>query len=392
MKKLLTILSIIICAAAIPSSMATARAESGVSVSSDKALSVNAKSAYLMTAGGSEVIYSQNEEKRLTIASMTKIMLLDMVFDAVESGELCLDEDVAVSETAQSMGGSQVFLQAGKTYKAKDLIKSVIIASANDASVCLAERLFGSESAAVDKMNELAAERGLDNTLFSNVTGLPKPTQYSCAKDVAKMLDSLVRHKDYYEFSTIYTDELVHPDGQNTMLTNTNKLVRFYNGCDGGKTGYTDDAGFCLAATAKRGAMRVIAVVIGENDSKTRFKDVSSLFDHAFATYSAKIIFDKDEYLDETLKVVCGKAEIVKLKTEKTLYSYEKKGEKAEYTVSVNISKTLKAPVSAGEKVGDITVYKNGIEYSSCAVVAAEDVGKASLFDSLKKIALRWKL
>ena len=398
MKKLLLIFTLTLAASSLFSSAVAARAN-GVDVSAavyaentEKSLITSAKSAYLMQAGGGMAIYAQNETKRLTIASMTKIMLLNMIFDSVERGELSYEEDVTVSENAQSMGGSQVFLQAGKTYKAKDLIKSVIISSANDASVCLAERLFGSESQAVDEMNALAEKWGLKDTLFSNVTGLPKPTQYSCAKDVAVMLDKLISHKNYFDFSTIYTDELIHPDGQNTMLTNTNKLVRFYNGCDGGKTGYTDDAGFCLAATAKRGAMRVIGVVIGEADSKTRFKDVSGLFDHAFNNYSTKILFDKDEYLDETLKVVCGASDIIKLKTAKTLYAFDKKGKKSEYTVAVDIEEKVKAPVNKGEVVGTLTVYKDGVEYSSCEIIAAETVDKCSLLQGVKKIAARWRI
>lgn len=396
MKKILLLCLFIFAFSVLPTAAVVSAAEnvdqSVTAIKEESGLTTSAKSAYLMQAGGGEVIYAQNETKRLTIASMTKIMLLNLVFDKVESGELALEENVTVSENAQSMGGSQVFLQAGKSYKAKDLIKSVIISSANDASVCLAERLFGSESAAVDEMNDRAKKLGLENTLFSNVTGLPKPTQYSCAKDVAVMLDKLISHKDYFTFSTIYTDELVHPDGQNTMLTNTNKLVRFYKGCDGGKTGYTDDAGFCLAATAKRGALRVVGVVIGEADSKTRFKDVSGLFDHAFNNYTTKVLFDKDEYIDETVKVVCGVNDILKLKTSESIYSFDKKGSKHEYTVSVEITERLKAPVKEGEKVGTLTVFKDGAEYRSCDVLAAENDDKCSLFGGVGKVAANWKI
>ena len=385
MKKLLIILT---CVLSILFVFKTPRA---VSVNAEgSAIGTGAKAAYLMEAGGGEVIFASNENKRLTIASMTKIMLLNVVFEAIKNGVLTYDEMITVSETAQSMGGSQVFLQAHKEYKAADLIKSVIVSSANDASVALAERLYGSETEAVDKFNALAREWGLENTLFSNVTGLPKPTQYSCAKDVAVMLDKLVSYEDYFKFSTIYTDELTHPDGKTTMLTNTNKLVRFYNGCDGGKTGYTDDAGFCLAATAKRGALRIISVVIGESDSKTRFKDVSSSFDYCFNNFSRKILFDNEEYLSEEIKVNCGEKDFAKLKVENTLYAFEKKGSKNEYTVSVTLDEKLKAPVKAGDAVGTITVYKNGVEYKSCAVVAAEDIDKLTPFTGFKKAAYRW--
>ena len=349
-----------------------------------------AKAAYLMEAGGGEVVFSKNENDRLPIASMTKIMLLNLVFESVERGELSLEEDVSVSENAQSMGGSQVFLEAGHSYKAGDLIKSVIVSSANDSSVCLAERLFGSESDAVDKMNEKAKEWGLENTLFSNVTGLPKPTQYSSAKDVAIMLDNLITHDDYFRYSTIYLDEITHAEGNTTMLTNTNKLVKFYNGCDGGKTGYTSDAGFCLAATAKRGAMRVIGVVIGESDSKQRFADVSSLFDHAFNNYTRKILFDKDELIDEKIKLYCANEDFVDLRVKDSVYSFEKKGENNEFTVSIDLKDGIVAPIKRGETVGTLTVFKNGVEYRTEDVVSAQDIDRLNVFEGFKKIAERW--
>ncbi|MBO7369197.1 MAG: D-alanyl-D-alanine carboxypeptidase, partial [Clostridia bacterium] len=351
-----------------------------------------AKSAYLMEAGGGEVIFSKNETDRLAIASMTKIMLLNLVFESVESGELKIDEDVTVSENAQSMGGSQVYLEAGSSYKAGELIKSVIISSANDSSVCLAERIFGSESEAVDKMNERAKEWGLENTLFSNVTGLPKPTQYSCAKDVAVMLDHLINHQDYFRYSTIYLDEIAHADGHTTMLTNTNKLVKFYQGCDGGKTGFTSDAGYCLAATAKRGALRVVGVVIGESDSKQRFSDVSSLFDHAFNNYTRKILFDKDEIINEKIKIYRAKDDTVDLKVKNDVYAFTKKGDKSEFTVSIDLIDSVVAPIKCGERVGTLTVYRDGVEYRKEDIVVASDVERLNPFEGYKKIAGRWAI
>ena len=388
MKKIATI----ICAAVVAATVPTVIYSNEKTSFAAEEMCAAAKSAYLMEAGGGEVVFKKNETVRLPIASMTKIMLLNLVFESVEAGELALDEDVVVSENAQSMGGSQVYLEAGNAYKAGDLIKSVIVSSANDSSVCLAERLFGSEETAVDKMNERAKDWGLSDTLFSNVTGLPKPMQYSCAKDVALMLDKLVDHKDYFRYSTVYLDEMTHADGNTTMMTNTNKLVKYYNGCDGGKTGYTSDAGFCLAATAKRGSMRVIGVVIGESDSKQRFADVSSLFDHAFNNYSRKILFDKDEIINEKIKIYRAKDDSADLKVKNPVYAFTKKGDKSEFTFSIDIKDSVVAPVKKGEAVGKITVYKDGTEYRSEDVVLAEDVDRSSVFDGYKKIADRWAI
>ena len=392
MKKLvclLLVLLLLFCATTLPlyASDEETTASEPVAVENMK---IDALSAVLMEAETGTVLFSQNPDESLPPASVTKIMTLLLVMEAIESGRISLDDKVSISENAASMGGSQVFLEAGNPYKAGELIKSVIVSSANDSSVCLAERLFGSESEAVDKMNERAREWGLEDTLFSNVTGLPKPTQYSCAKDVAIMLDKLISHEDYFRYSSIYLDELAHAGGNATMMTNTNKLVRFYQGCDGGKTGFTKDAGFCLAATAKRGAMRVIGVVIGESDSKQRFADVSALFDHAFNNYSRKILFDKDELLEEKIKIRCAFKDLADLKVAKDVYSFTKKGDKSEFTFSIDIKDSIVAPFKCGEVVGKVTVYKDGAEYRSEDVVVAEDIRKMNAFDGLRKIADRW--
>ena len=353
-------------------------------------LEPQAKSAYLMDNDTGTVVYALNENKRLPIASMTKIMLLDLVFESVESGKLSLDEDITVSKTASGMGGSQVFLQADKSYKANELIKSVIVASANDASVALSERLYGSESACVDVMNEKAKEWGLENTLFSNCTGLPKPTQYSCAKDVAKMLSELISHEGYFTYSNIWLDELTHPDGQKTTLTNTNKLAKFYSGCDGGKTGYTADAGFCLAATAKRGSMRVVGVYIGGNNSKQRFSDVSEMFDYAFDNYQKKIVLDKDRQPKEKIKVSCGKVDHVFIEPKESVFAFLKKTETSDFKVDFEYCDKLSAPVTKGDVIGKATVYKDGVEYKTVELVASDTVEKRTYGDVIVKIGGSW--
>ena len=351
---------------------------------------VEAKSAYLMDYESNTVIYQKNENMRLPIASMTKLMILLLTFDNIQNGSLSVDEQIVVSENASSMGGSQVFLEANGSYLCADLIKSVIIASANDASVALAERLYGSESLAVDEMNERSKQMGLENTLFSNVTGLTKPTQYSCAKDVALILQKVCEHKIYFNFSKIWMDEIRHPSGNVTGLTNTNKLVRFYEGCDGGKTGFTNEAGFCLSATAKRGNMRLIGVVINEADSKTRFKDVSNMFNYGFANYTEKCLVEKGEKSDLKVLVRNGKEEYVDLTPNESYYVFTKKGESPNLRVEAEVYPYLKAPVKQGKKAGVVKILKGNEVVKEIDLVTVNEIKANSFKDEIINIAENW--
>ena len=380
----LLILSLItVSLAVIPLSAKTARAE----ISYDK--SIATKSVYLTETGTGEVLFAKNENERLTIASMTKIMLLNLVFEAVDGGNLSFDEEITVSENASGMGGSQVFLEKNGKYKAEDLIKSVIIASANDASVALAERLFGSETECVSAMNKRCEEWKLENTLFSNCTGLPKPTQYSSAKDVSVMLSKLITHKEYFRFSKIWTDEITHNAGRKTGLTNTNKLVRFYDGCDGGKTGFTSESGFCLAATAKRGALRLIAVAIDSPDSKTRFAEVSSMFNYGFDNFTSKMAVDSSKPLEIKAEVDKGVKEKVKIIPENDVFVFGEKSKKQNVTIDFKPDKIC-APIKSGEKAGELIVFKDNVEYKRVNVLAAEDIAKKTYFAYIKDIARKW--
>ena len=355
-------------------------------------LSVAAKSAYVMESGTESMMYQKEENKRLPIASMCKIMTLLLAFEGIEKGVLTMEEEICVSENAAGMGGSQVFLEANAKYPVRELIKSIVVCSANDSCVALAETLAGSEALFVDKMNEKAKELGLENTLFANCTGLPKEPQYSSAKDVAKMLNSLIKHEEYFIFGKIWMDKFEHPEGRYTEISNTNRLVRFYDGCDGGKTGFTNQAGFCLAATAKRGNMRVISVVIGEENSKRRFEDVKATFDYAFANYSLKTVVEASKPLEEKVTTVGGKTKEIAVKPQRDSFVFGKKGVKENVTTEINLASTVKAPIKAGDTLGEITVYKDGVKADSVPLIALEDCGKANLFDGLKDIANAWNL
>ena len=367
----------------------SARAE-GNTESGTADLRLNAKAAYMMDWASGTEIYSQNACDRVPIASMCKIMTLILCFDAISSGNLSLDEQITVSDNAASMGGSQVFLEANAQYPVRELIKSIVVCSANDSCVAMAERVAGSESLFVDRMNARAKELGAENTLFANCTGLPKEPQYSCARDVAKMLSELVSHEEYFSFSKIWTDRFEHPKGRYTDISNTNRLVRFYEGCDGGKTGFTSQAGFCLAATAKRGSMRLISVVIGEDSSDHRFGDIRTMFDYAFATYTLKTVVDDNNPLNEIAEVSGGKSRTVSLRPERSSHIFAKRGDTEDVSIDIRIGTRIKAPVKAGDKVGEIIVYRDRVEIDRVNIVANESVAAASFVDHFRRIAEDW--
>lgn len=352
-------------------------------------LKLRGKSAYVMDFGTETPIYSQAETKRLPIASMCKIMTLLLCFESIDEGALSMDEELVISERAASMGGSQVFLEANAKYPVRELIKSIVVCSANDSCVALAERISGSESVFVDKMNEKAKEIGANDTLFANCTGLPKEPQYSCAKDVAIMLKNLLKHEEYYTFGKVWMDKFQHPEGRYTEISNTNKLVRFYDGCDGGKTGFTNEAGFCLAATAKRGDMRIISVVIGEESSKNRFDDIRTTFDYGFANYTVTPIVEGGKSIEQSVAVTGGKAKSVAVYPERTYFAFNRRGEKGNITLETRLYKA-KAPIEKGQSVGEIVVYTNGVESDVIPLLAAENVEKANLFDCIQDVAKDW--
>ena len=359
------------------------------SATSKQDLQVRAKSAFLMDYGSETAIYTLNEKKHLPIASMCKIMTLLLSFEALECGDLQIDEEVCISERAASMGGSQVFLEANAKYPVKELIKSIVVCSANDSCVAMAERIAGSEDIFVARMNEKAKLLGANDTLFANCTGLPKDPQYSCAKDVALMLKALLKHELYFEFGKVWMEKFTHPQGRFTEITNTNKLVRFYDGCDGGKTGFTNEAGFCLAATAIRKDMRIISVVIGEESSANRFEDVKTMFDYAFANYSVSPIIQANVPIEECVKVSGGKRDEVNVYPERTIYAFAKRGETPNITVEKSLNK-LKAPITKDSKIGELIVFKDGVEIDRIALLAFESVKTASVMDRMKKIAQKW--
>ncbi len=358
----------------------------GKNVAYAEEIHINGKACYLVDSATGTVMYGKDENKRLPIASMVKIMTSLIAFEAVEKGELSLDEMILVSEESASMGGSQVFLDAGKSYKASELIKSIIVASANDSCVAIAERLSGSVSGFVKSMNRRAKELGMDNTNFVNCTGLPAPENYSSAKDVSIMFRELIKHTLYFDFAKIWLEDFVHPDGRTTCMTNTNKLVKFYEGCDGGKTGFTSEAKFCLSATAERNGLRVVAVVIGADSSKERFNAVSTMFGHAFSNYASKVMQSCSDNIDNSIRVVGGKSKTLAIGVKDDIKALVKNGDDSQYQIHYQLPEKVKAPVKSGDVIGKAILTRNGEIVAEYDVISKQDINKGNFFDLLKNI------
>ena len=348
------------------------------------------KATYVCEAESGTAVAAQRETERLPIASMCKIMTLLLAFEAADAGELSLEESVAVSEHAAGMGGSQVFLDAGLSYPAGELLKSIAVCSANDSCVAISERIAGSEEAFVERMNERARELGAENTLFANCTGLPREPQYSCAKDVALMLRELLKHELFFDYAGIRLEDFRHPDGRVTTMTNTNKLLRKLEGCDGGKTGFTQEAGFCLAATAKRGETRLVCVVIGAESSDARFECTARLLNETFATHERRVVAAADRPMENALAVRGSRSDRIGYAPERSLGIFVKKGEKADVRTELILPADVRAPVMRGDRVGEAVLLRDGVEIDRCALISLDDAPRYSYGEAFREGAHLW--
>lgn len=352
----------------------------------------SAKSLFLMDYNTGYVMYEKNADAKMPVASIVKLMTIDLTLDEIESGRLSLDEKVVASNNASSMGGSQVFIEEGGEYSISDLLKSAIVSSANDASVALAERIAGSEENFVSLMNEKAKVLGLKNTNYSNSTGLPAPNQFSTARDTAILLKDVSSRDIYHKFSTIWLDTLKHPKGRESELVNTNKLIRYYEGCDGGKTGSTAEAGYCLSATAKRGDMRLIGVVLGAENGKARFAETSKLLNYGFNNFENKMIIDSSKPINEKAKILSGKEKEVEVKPKENLYIITKKREENKDISTTYRLLETQAPIKVGDKVGEIYVLKDDIVICQTDLISTKNVDKATMIDNINKVVNFFKI
>lgn len=351
----------------------------------DVDLAEQARSAILMEMDTGKVLFKKNPHEKLPPASMTKMMTMLLIMEAIERDEITYEDQVRTSEYAASMGGSQIFLEPGEKMSVRDMLKAIAVASANDASVAMAEAIAGSEKAFVKQMNEKAKEIGLKNTHFSNSNGLPAENHYSSAHDLAMIARELLKYEKVTTFTKIYQDYLREDSKEPFWLVNTNRLVRFYDGVDGLKTGYTSEAKFCLTATAKRENMRVIAVVMGEPSSKLRNREVTEMLDYAFTHYKSRPIYKQGEVV-EKVKVDKGLEENVNVVTPHQVSVLLKKGEKADdYKNEVHVKSLVSAPVEKGEELGYVAVTKDGKEVSRVELIAQKAVDKAGFWKLMKR-------
>lgn len=355
----------------------------------DSSVDITSKSACLVDFDSGDVLYEKDATTHLPVASMVKMMTILLTLEEYEKGNLSDETMISTTENASSMGGSQVFIDPYVEYTAKDMLKSVIMASANDASVALAEHISGSEENFVVKMNERAKELGMNDTNYVNCTGLPAPEQYSCAKDSACVLKEVAKFDKYHEFSTIWMDELVHPSGRKTELVNTNRLVRYYEGCDGGKTGSTNEAGCCLTATAKRNNMRLISVVIGAKNSQTRFNECSKLFNYGFANFESRKILDCQKAI-EILPVGKGKINEVEIFSAEDFAVTTRKGQESDIEVTYSLPEKVSAPTKSGQVIGKAILSKDGNLIKEIDVIVKTDIDKLSFKDCLDRVASSW--
>ena len=342
---------------------------------------VNSRSAVLMEASSGKILYAKNETGAYSPASVTKIMTLLIVAEALADGKISPEDNITVSEYASSMGGSQVFLKEGESISVEELIKCTVIASANDAAVALAELVAGSEDAFVSKMNARAMELELKSTSFENVTGLDDTTvnHVTSALDIAIMSRELIKHEIILKYSSVWQDSI--RDGE-FILTNTNRLVRFYDGCNGLKTGSTDKAGYCMSATAKRGGMQLIAVVMGAQTRDSRNNIARKLLDYGFANYS---LYSLDEEIIKNVPVLKGTENYV------TLYSapFVDVVDKSNYgkiEKVYNITENVEAPVSEGQVLGSVEYILNGEKIGESAVYAKQSVDKINFITLYGKL------
>lgn len=342
-------------------------------------LAPNATSAIMIEASTGEILFQKNKDEKLAPASMTKMMSMLIIMEEIENGNLKWDEMITTSERASSMGGSQIFLKAGEKMSVTDLLKGIAIASGNDAVVALAERISGSEESFVKRMNTRAKDLGLKNTNFVNSTGLTEDNHYSSAYDMSLIAKELVKHEKILEFTSTYEDYLRKDTKSPFWLVNTNRLVRFKEGVDGLKTGFTKEAGYCLTATMKKDNMRLITVVMKEEDTNKRSADTSKMLDYGFNVYMVQTILDEKTTIEKQ-KVELGKKLTTEIVPKESITILNKKNEEIKnITYKTNINKII-APVKKGDKVGTIDIIEEGKVISTIDATVKENIEKANIF------------
>lgn len=339
---------------------------------------ISAPSAILMDANSGKILYEKNSRDRRPCASITKVMTLTLVMEAIDSGKIRLDDVVTTSAHAASMGGSDIWLEEGEQMTVDDMVKATAVASANDAAVALAEFISGTEDDFVAAMNEKAKALGMEDTTFLNCNGLDEEGHITSAYDVALMSRELIKHKKIFDYTSIWLDYL---RGGDTQIVNTNKLLKSYNGITGLKTGTTGDAGSCISATAERDGLSLIAVVLGADSGTERFRDAATLLDYGFANFETHKLSQENGLFP--VKVDGGLQDTVAVKCEDVAYFTVPKGEGANVKQTLDVPESVAAPVHKGDVVGSLKYSLNGEDIAAFDVITDEDVEKKSFFTVL---------
>ncbi|RAS79310.1 D-alanyl-D-alanine carboxypeptidase family protein [Priestia endophytica] len=348
-------------------------------------LAEKAESAILIERDTGEILYEKNGDEKLPPASMTKVMTMILIMDALDKGKIKMSDKVRTSEHAASMGGSQIFLEPGEEMTVEQMLKGIAIASGNDASVAMAEHIAGSEEEFVSMMNQKAKDLGLKNTKFQNPTGLSVEDHYSTAHDMSIMAKELLKYEGITKFTGTYEDYLREDTDKKFWLVNTNRLLKFYDGVDGLKTGYTKEAKYCLTATAKKGNMRVVAVVFGADTPKDRNSQITKMLDYAFSKYKTSPLYKRDQVVGE-VKVAKGKDKTVEVVTSEPISILNEKGQgKANMKKEVKLNKDLKAPLKKGDEVGTLIIKKDGKVVTTSPLLAKDSMKEASWWNFFKR-------
>lgn len=354
-------------------------------VRAEENLISNAVSGILIEANSGEIIYEKDKDKQVSVASMTKMVAQIIILEEIEKKNIHWEDIVTVSRNASDMGGSQIYLEEGEKMSVKDLMKGVSVASANDATVALAEYISGSEEKFVKRMNHKVKELGLKNTHFVNCTGLDEENHYSSSYDMAMIARELItKHPTILEFSSIYEDYLRENTDHKFWLVNTNKLIRQYNGVDGLKTGHTDQAGYCLAATIEKDHLRLIGIVLGEKDSKTRNKETIALLDYGFSNIKTRVIEKKNKVLKKVSLKKTNLSSINAVLGEDLVVIEDKNVSLKDYSLKVNI-KPFTYPLEKGSVIGNVDVYVRGKKVSEAFLLSSSAVRKLSFFEFFER-------
>ena len=352
----------------------------------NSSINISSKSAILMDVGSGQVLYEKNAHEKLPPASVTKVMTMLLICEALDSGKIKIDDQVQVSEIASSMGGSQIFLEPGESQTVDTLLKGIAVASANDACVAMAEYIAGSVESFVDMMNAKAKELNMKDTHFANTNGLPVDNHYTSAYDIATMSRELLKHDVISKYLTTWMDSVVVGKKQTSIgLANTNKLIKHFQGATGVKTGFTQQAKYCLSASAKRGDTHLVAATLGAETSPERFKDASSLLNYGFANYESVKLCSRDDKIS-TLTMEKAESDKVSLVAKEDLTVLIKKGDSKEFTKKIKVYEEPKLPINKGTTLGIVEVYKGKDLVGKVELVNNKDVNKASYLKMLQRV------